>query len=79
MRYVNLKKRNTSKFHYLAKHTAYMSFIRLVVTAIVFVPLLTNQKSIQAKQEADEVLLINEIEDANVEQVSSFDLYEIEE
>ena len=79
MRYVNLKKRNTSKFHYLAKHTAYMSFVRLIITAIVFVPMLTNEKNIKVKQEANDVLLIDEIEDANVENSNDLELDLIEE
>jgi hypothetical protein len=41
MRYVNLKKRNTSKFHFVTKRVASVSLVSLLFAAVVIVPLTT--------------------------------------
>ena len=41
MRYVNLKKRNTSKFHFVTKRVASVSLVSLLFAAVVVVPLIT--------------------------------------
>ena len=38
MRYVNLKKRNTSKFHFVTKRVASVSLVSLLFAAVVVVP-----------------------------------------
>ena len=38
MKYVNLKKRNTSKFHFVTKRVASVSLLSLLFTAVVVVP-----------------------------------------
>jgi len=44
MRYVNLKKRNTSKFQFVAKRVASVSLLSLLFTAVVVIPLTTNDE-----------------------------------
>ena len=41
MRYVNLQKRNTSKFHFVTKRVASVSLVSLLFAAVVIVPLTT--------------------------------------
>ena len=45
MRYVNLKKRNTSKFQYVSKRMATASIFCLALTAVIVVPLTSNSKN----------------------------------
>lgn len=50
MRYVNLRKRNTSKFHLISKRLASVSFICLTILAVVVVPLTAKANDVQMKE-----------------------------
>lgn len=50
MRYVNLRKRNTSKFHFISKRLASVSFICLTILAVVVVPLTAKAYDVQMKE-----------------------------
>ena len=51
MRYVNLKKRNTSKFQYVSKRLATVSLLCLALTAVIVVPLTNKVQRVQAKNQ----------------------------
>ena len=42
MRYVNLKKRNTTKFQYISKRFATLSLLSLMFLSVIIVPLTVN-------------------------------------
>lgn len=42
MRYVNLKKRNTSRFQYISKRVATLSLLSLMFLSVIVVPLTVN-------------------------------------
>lgn len=60
MRYVNLHKRNTSKFHFISKRLASVSLLCLTITAVVVVPLTTKANDFQAKEETPIIEIDNE-------------------
>lgn len=65
MRYVNLKKRNTSKFHLLSKRVASVSLLTLSFLAVIVVPLSAKVNELQANNHnqvnnIDEVSLGND-------------------
>lgn len=58
MRYVNLKKRNTSKFQYVSKRLATISFACFALTAVIVVPL-TSRVNELAKVNEPEIIDIS--------------------
>ena len=63
MRYVNLKKRNTSKFDYVAKRLATVSMLSLFLVSVIVIPLASKQQELQAENH----LRISDITDENLE------------
>lgn len=53
MRFVNLRKRNTSKFQYVAKKLTKISMFCLAIAAVVVVPLTANAYDAQAESQND--------------------------
>ena len=51
MRYVNLKKKNTSKFQYVSKRLATVSLLCLALTAVIVVPLTNKVSRVQAENQ----------------------------
>ena len=49
MRYVNLHKRNTSKFHFIAKRVASVCAISLVALTLIVVPLTSKANDTNVK------------------------------
>lgn len=62
MRYVNLKKKNTSKIQYVSKRLATVSLLCLALTAVIVVPLTNKVQQTQAENQRQ----INEIIDENL-------------
>lgn len=60
MRYVNLKKRHTSKLASLTKRLAGVSIICLAITAVIVLPLTAKASDILAKQENQVIEIDNE-------------------
>ena len=60
MRYVNLKKRNTSKISFVSKRLAAVSFACLALTAVIVVPLTSKQNEVRAINEPEVVEVTNE-------------------
>ena len=69
MRYVNLKKRNTSKFQFVTKRLATASAICLFLTAVIVVPLTNKPNAVQAINNdiAIEATVDNEVIDTKAE------------
>ena len=63
MRYVNLKKRNTSKFDYVAKRLATISMLSLFLVSVIIIPLANKQQELQAENH----LRISDITDENLD------------
>lgn len=63
MRYVNLKKKNHSKFEYLAKRMASVSFCCLALASVIVVPLTGKNNDVNAEHEIELVdVLVDEIQ-----------------
>lgn len=60
MRYVNLKKRNTSKTQYVSKRLAAVSFACLALTAVIVVPLTGKDENVRAVNEPEVVEIAND-------------------
>ena len=58
MRYVNLKKRNSTKSEFVSKRMAAISFACLAITAVIVVPLTGNESNVRAVNEQPEVVEI---------------------
>lgn len=69
MRYVNLKKRNTSKFQFMVKRLASFSMLALFIAAVVIVPLTARANYVQAQENQNNVIEIDNeyLNDNNVE------------
>ena len=71
MRYVNLKKRNTSKFNYVSKKVATLSLLSLAFLSVIVVPL-------TMKSDKEDVFKSNpiaiEVEDLGNDYIEAFDL-----
>lgn len=71
MRYVNLKKRNTSKFNYVSKKVATLSLLSLAFLSVIVVPL-------TMKSDKEDVLnnnpIVIETEDLGNEYIEALDL-----
>lgn len=63
MRYVNLKKRNTSKTQYVSKRLAAVSFACLALTAVIVVPLTGKDEKVRAVNEPEVVEIANDYYD----------------
>ena len=80
MRYINLKKRNTSKFQYQARRVATVSVLLLALLAVVVVPLTSkaNQYRVEKQNQiidiADENLGNDMIEQVNQLAFNDIDL-----
>lgn len=59
MRYVNLTKRNTSKFQIVMKRLASFSMLALIVTAVIVVPLTARSNNVQATENKENVIEID--------------------
>jgi hypothetical protein len=66
MRYVNLKKRNTSKTQYVSKRLAAVSFACLALTAVIVVPLTGKKENVRAVNEPEVVEIANDYFDNDV-------------
>ena len=60
MRYVNLKKRNTSKTLFVSKRLAAISFACFAITAVIVVPLTSNGDKVRAINEPEVVEISND-------------------
>lgn len=60
MRYVNLKKRNTSKTQYVSKRLAAISLACLALTAVIVVPLTGKDENVRAVNEPEVVEIAND-------------------
>ncbi len=60
MRYVNLKKRNSSKSSYVSKRLAAVSFACLALTAVIVVPLTGKEDKVRAINEPEVVEIDND-------------------
>ena len=60
MRYVNLKKRNTSKIQYVSKRLAAVSFVCLALTAVIVVPLTGKAQNVNASSKPEVVEINND-------------------
>ena len=71
MRYVNLKKRNTSKFNYVSKKVATLSLLSLAFLSVIVVPL-------TMKSDKEDVLnnnpIVIETEELGNEYIEALDL-----
>ena len=67
MRYVNLKKRNSTKSEFVSKRLAAVSFVCLAITAVIVVPLTGKVDKVRANNEVEVVEILNEqLVDGNV-------------
>ena len=64
MRYVNLKKKNLSKFHLLKKRVASVSLVGLAFLALIVIPLANRSNDLQVNDQ-NQVLNINEFDLGN--------------
>lgn len=71
MRYVNLKKRNTSKFNYVSKKVATLSLLSLAFLSVIVVPL--TMKSDKEDAFKGNPIAI-EVEDLGNDYIEAFDL-----
>ena len=53
MRYVNLKKRNSTKSEFVSKRMAAISFACLAITAVIVVPLTGKENNVRAINEPE--------------------------
>lgn len=65
MRYVNLKKRNTTKSSYVSKRLAAVSFACLALTAVIVVPLTGKETKVNAVNEPEVVEIANDYYENN--------------
>ena len=60
MRYVNLKKRNSTKSEFVSKRLAAISFVCLAITAVIVVPLTGKEDKVRAINEPAVVEIDND-------------------
>ena len=60
MRYVNLKKRNSTKSEFVSKRLAAVSFVCLAITAVIVVPLTGKEEQVNAINEPEVVEINND-------------------
>ena len=73
MRYVNLKKRNTSKFQFVSKRLATISFACFALTAVIVVPLTSRVNEFAKVNEPEIIDIDNEyLNDGEVEVANDY-------
>lgn len=60
MRYVSLKKRNSTKSEFISKRLAAISFVCLAITAVIVVPLTGKDDRVKAVNEPEVVEIDND-------------------
>lgn len=60
MRYVSLKKRNSTKSEFVSKRLAAISFVCLAITAVIVVPLTGKEDKVRAINEPEVVEIDND-------------------
>lgn len=60
MRYVSLKKRNSTKSEFISKRLAAISFVCLAITAVIVVPLTGKEDKVRAINEPEVVEIDND-------------------
>ena len=60
MRYVSLKKRNSTKSEFVSKRLAAISFVCLAITAVIVVPLTGKEEKVRAVNEPEVVEIAND-------------------
>ena len=60
MRYVSLKKRNSTKSEFVSKRLAAISFVCLAITAVIVVPLTGKDERVRAVNEPEVVEIDND-------------------
>lgn len=79
MRFVNLKKRNTSKFQYQSKRLATVSVLALALLAVVVVPLTSKANQYKVEKENQIIDIADEnLGNETIEQVNQLALNEID-
>ena len=79
MRFVNLKKRNTSKFQYQSKRLATVSVLTLALLAVVVVPLTSKANQYKVEKENQIIDIADEnLGNETIEQVNQLALNEID-
>ena len=76
MRYVNLKKRNTSKLNYVTKKVATLSLLSLAFLSVIVVPLTMNRNQQNGMQYR---IAIVENEDLGNDNIETLDLDDLKE
>ena len=77
MRYVNLKKRNTSKFQYQSKRLATVSVLLLALLAVVVVPLTSRANQYKVEKQNQIIDIADEnLDNETIEQVNHLALDE---
>lgn len=77
MRYVNLKKRNTSKFQYQSRRLATVSVLLLAVLAVVVVPLTSRANQYKVEKQNQIIDIADEnLDNETIEQVNHLALDE---
>ena len=59
MRYVNLHKRNNSKFHFIAKRVALTSMFCIAIAAVIAVPLTARANNVQALDNNNNIIEVD--------------------
>ena len=72
MRYVNLKKRNISKFQYLTRRVAIVSAFTISIFALILVPMLTRFNKVNAVNENQVINIGEEYEQRGEVEVEEF-------
>ena len=60
MRYVSLKKKNSTKSEFVSKRLAAISFVCLAITAVIVVPLTGKDEKVRAVNEPEVVEIAND-------------------
>ena len=76
MRYVNLKKRNTSKLNYVTKKVATLSLLSLAFLSVIVVPLTMNRNESNGMQYR---IAIVDNEDLGNDNIETLDLDDLKE
>jgi len=72
MRYVNLKKRNTSKVTYLTKNVLLTCSLVFVVASLLYIPLTANNNRVNASNIENVVENVNDLEVIVNDDLTSF-------
>lgn len=66
MRYVNLKKRNTTRMLFIMKRVASVSVLCFCLTAVIVLPLISKARTLMVQTQNQEVDFSNKIDDQSV-------------